>query len=141
MTEKEKKKIRFENVAVGDEVLIVAPVVVAYRDTRHFWLKAKVTRVTKSLFVAGVNKNRYTKEKGHQIGQWGGYAVEIGAKKSGGKVIESEVHKYKELKNKIALRNEINSFLKHEWVSVETLNLNTVVEKVRSLRSSLVQNF
>ena len=96
--------MKFENIQVGDDVLVPA-VVTGYQGAwrggwSEFHVLAQVTRVTKTQFTAG--GERYMKEQGSQIGDYFRCAYPVGEEDRRGDVKYDQTEEVNAFKGEVA---------------------------------------
>ena len=120
--------MKFEDVKVGDIVYIEKEVIYGYGQSKTFYIKDEVAKVTKTQFVTKTNR-RYKKD-GSEIGKYMSYALKEGDKFHvirGMKEVKDESKEVATFIKKINLEKHLNKAA--ENINIE-LNSKLTVEEL-----------
>ncbi len=130
--------IKFENIKVGDTVMIEDSVTYGWYKSKRFWIPKKVIRVSKAQFV--IEGGKRFKKNGKQVGvhSYGciGLLSEIGGYRD--EVIKDQTKERNAFVKKINLEDDINAsidVIKIQRNSPFThVELKTIFDKLESIR-------
>jgi len=117
--------MKFENIEVGDNVLIMDEVRIGWGGGESFWLPKKVDKVTPKQFVIG--NSRYKKDDGSCVGgKYLNKAKLIGEE-------ESQLEERNNLVKRLNTAHEIRKLIDSVKVSHEHKNLFVILNKLKEI--------
>jgi len=132
----------FENIEIGDSVMVNKTVSYGWNQGKSFWVPQSVTHVTAKRFEVG--DHTYLKSNGFRYGETYASPARMLGDLSGGafmgngsSIVTDETNEYIAFVEHITQRNYINKTLSKLSVSIDDPEMEKVYDMVKELESIL----